>query len=174
MLSVASRFVVTLPLQRLRTAERLTRAMVGRRLPVELSLAVVGAAAMRRLNRERRGESAVTDVLSFGPAPALAHVPALATGEVVVCLPVAQSQAKRLGHTWRDELVVLLVHGLLHIAGYDHHRSADTVRMRRLEARILARLGMAGSGLVERAEVRPPPHPIRGGPPSPSRERGWG
>ncbi len=161
MLSVASRLAVTLPLQRLRAAERVTRAAVGWRLPAELSLAVVGAVAMRRLSRERRGVDAVTDVLSFGPTLTPAHVPALATGEVVVCLPVAQSQARRLGHPWREELVVLLVHGLLHVAGYDHHRSADTVRLRRLEASILGRLGMTGRGLVERAEGRPPhPQPL--------------
>ena len=105
---------------------------------------------MRRLNRERRGDSAVTDVLSFGPAPARVQAPALATGEVVICLPVARSQAKRLGHAWSEELVVLLVHGLLHVAGFDHHWSADAVRMRRLEARILQRLGAPTSGLLDR------------------------
>lgn len=150
MLSVASRFAVTLPLDRLRAAERLTRAAVGRRLPVELSLAVVGAATMRRLNRERRGEDAVTDVLSFGPASAPARVPALDSGEVVICLPVARSQAKRLGHAWREELVVLLVHGLLHIAGFDHRRFADAGRMRRLEARLLKRLRAPVAGLLKR------------------------
>lgn len=150
MLSVASRAAATLPLGRLRAAERLTRAAVGRRLPLELSLAVVGTATMRRLNRARRGVDAVTDVLSFGPVPTPVHVPALATGEVAICLPLARRQAKRLGHSWREELVVLLVHGLLHVAGLDHHRFADAVRMRRLEASILKRLGAPTLGLLKR------------------------
>lgn len=187
MLSVACRLAVTLPLGRLRAAEQRTRAAVGGQLPVELSLAVVGAATMRRLSRERRGVDEVTDVLSFGPTREPAHVPALDSGEVVICLPVARRQAQRLGHAWRDELVVLLVHGLLHVAGFDHHRSAEGGRMRRLEASILARLGETGSGLVER-EASHSPSP-RGGPLppgerpligrtrttlSPKRERGWG
>lgn len=120
---------------------------------MELSLALVGTATIRRLNRERRGDSAVTDVLSFGPAPAPARVPALDSGEVVICLPVARRQAKRLGHSWREELVLLLVHGLLHVAGFDHHRSADAVRMRRLEARILKRLRAPTFGLLTRHDA---------------------
>lgn len=86
---------------------------------------------MRALNRTWRGKDAVTDVLSF----ALDQGPF--KGEIVLCYQQAARQAKETGHPVRDELSVLVVHGVLHLWGYDHERPADARRMFPLQEQIL-------------------------------------
>jgi probable rRNA maturation factor len=126
-------------------------ARAGRRAEVK----VVGAAAMRRLNREYRGKDRPTDVLSFS-APAVFRRQGV-LGELVVCLPVLRLQARRLGHAERTELLVLLAHGALHLLGLDHERGAREERaMARAETRLLnlllGRLDVPArcAGLIER------------------------
>ncbi len=105
----------------------------------ELSVALVGAAEMAELNARWRGRERPTDVLSFPaldgePLPA----PGLVLGDVVVCVPVAEAQARRAGHGIERELETLLVHGILHLVGYDHERSrTDARRMFALQRRLL-------------------------------------
>ncbi len=113
---------------------------------------------MRRLNRLYRRKDRTTDVLAFPirqhparSAPrALRPVPRL-LGDVVISLPQAERQAARAGHALDHELTVLVIHGLLHLLGYDHERSArDAARMSRRESLVLRRLGrlprLAGKG----------------------------
>jgi probable rRNA maturation factor len=126
-------------------------ARSGRRAEVK----VVGAAAMRRLNREYRGKDRPTDVLSF-PAPAVFRKQGV-LGELVVCLPVLRAQALRLGHAERTELLVLLAHGALHLLGLDHERGPREERaMARAEARLLrlllgrVRVPARSAGLIAR------------------------
>lgn len=144
-----------LPLVRLRRIERAVRSLVGARLPQEISVAAVGTAAMRSLNRQRAGVNAPTDVLSFGAAKTKPFV-GDDEGEIIICLPVARQQAREYGHPLADELVVLLTHGLLHLAGFDHHQRAAATRMRSLEAQVLRRMGRRAAGLITRAD-RPSP-----------------
>jgi len=93
---------------------------------------------MRRLNREYRGKDRATDVLAFPLAEGGRPVHGL-LGDVVICMPVAWRQARARGHSLARETTVLLVHGLLHLAGFDHERSeAEARRMRRMERRLLA------------------------------------
>ncbi len=105
----------------------------------ELSVALVGEAEMTELNARWRGLERPTDVLSFSaldgePVPA----PGLVLGDVVVCVPVAEAQARRAGHGTEREIETLLVHGILHLVGYDHERSrADARRMFALQRRLL-------------------------------------
>jgi probable rRNA maturation factor len=93
-----------------------------------LSIAYVGDAEMRKLNASWRGKRTTTDVLAFP------H------GEIVICIPQARRQARELGHTLEDEIIFLLVHGILHVFGYDHERPKDARRMFPLQTRILKRL----------------------------------
>jgi len=73
-------------------------------------------------------------------------------GDVVLCVDVADRQAAERGHERRDELRVLLVHGLLHLLGYDHETSdVDAAEMSEAEGRLLGRLGWRGEGLVAAA-----------------------
>ncbi len=115
----------------------------------DLSLLLVGDRAMRRLNRCYRHKDRTTDVLAFPtrkylarPAPRAPRlVPAL-LGDVVISLPQAERQAKRAGHTLEREVAVLIAHGLLHLMGYDHERSArEASRMQRTERAILRAIG---------------------------------
>ena len=107
----------------------------------ELGVAVVGAAESRRLNARYRGRDRATNVLSFpAPAPARAACPT-PLGDLVICAPVlrteARAQAKPLSAHWAH----LVVHGALHLIGYDHERDADARRMERREIAVLRRLG---------------------------------
>lgn len=107
----------------------------------ELSLEFVGDGRMRRLNREYRRRDATTDVLAFSMREA--HPPAARLlGDVVISLPTAARQAAAQGHGLEREVATLLVHGVLHLCGYDHERSArDTERMFRKQRAVLRRLG---------------------------------
>jgi rRNA maturation RNase YbeY len=116
----------------------------------DLSLLLVGDGAMRRLNRRYRRKDRTTDVLAFPfrkhssrPSPRAPHpVPAL-LGDIVISLPQAARQAKRAGHSLERELAVLVTHGVLHLLGYDHERSArEAQRMSRREQAVLRKVGV--------------------------------
>ncbi len=98
----------------------------------EISLALVNEPASRRLNLSYRGLPRATDVLSF----VYAHENFL-DGEIVICSPVAVRQARAFGHSTRQEILRLLVHGLLHLAGYDHEKKSDAEVMEALELKLL-------------------------------------
>jgi probable rRNA maturation factor len=105
----------------------------------------VGAATMMRLNSGYRKKSYATDVLSFGaPDPFRASG---FLGELVVCAPVLERQAREQNHASERELDVLLAHGLLHLLGLDHERSrAQALKMARFEDRLLS----GSKGLIDR------------------------
>lgn len=106
----------------------------------ELSVEVVGDGRIRRLNREYRRKDRPTDVLAFP----LRHVPRLPSrllGDVVISLPTATHQAASLGHPLDEELIRLMIHGVLHLVGYDHERGTkEARRMHRKEDMILQSL----------------------------------
>jgi probable rRNA maturation factor len=93
----------------------------------ELSLLLVGADHMRRLNQRFAGNDYATDVLAF---PMMDDDNGfLLLGDVVVCPSVAQQNAGQAGRSLRDELDALVVHGTLHLLGYDHQRAEEKTRM---------------------------------------------
>jgi probable rRNA maturation factor len=100
----------------------------------QVTIVLVGERAMRALNGRWRGKDRPTDVLSFsqreGEGGAL-HPELL--GDVVICVPVARRQAREAGHCLAAELDLLAVHGLLHLAGYEHE--ADPVAARAMHRR---------------------------------------
>jgi probable rRNA maturation factor len=104
-------------------------------------------ATLRDLNRRFRGKDQATDVLSFpstNPAPG----PEKTAGDVALSAETARKQAAEQGHTLGIELRVLMLHGLLHLAGYDHE--TDAGKMQRRERQLRAKLGLP-LGLIERA-----------------------
>ena len=107
-----------------------------------LSITFVGSARMRTLNREHLGHDFPTDVLSFGMPSAIGHRPS-AIGDIYVCPAVAARHAMRFGSTPKAEVRRLVIHGILHVLGYDHpggaHRTASA--MWQIQERHLARLG---------------------------------
>ncbi len=105
----------------------------------ELSLALVRDRRMAQLHREFCGVAGTTDVLTFdlrdprrGPTEA----------EIVLCVDEAARQAQHLGHSLRAELLLYVVHGLLHLAGHDDHEPRAAAAMHRAEDRLLTRLGV--------------------------------
>ncbi|HWP23381.1 MAG TPA: rRNA maturation RNase YbeY [Candidatus Binatia bacterium] len=113
----------------------------------ELSLAFIGDREMRRLNARYRGRDYATDVLSF---PADENLPpgTRLLGDVVISVDKAASQAREKGRGLDQELVTLVIHGIVHLLGYDHERSAkEAKRMKRLENKIYRRL--CDRGLIQ-------------------------
>lgn len=90
----------------------------------ELSILFVGDKKMTRLNTDYRGIPRSTDVLSFEAAiPASISNTNNVLGDIVICVPMVESQAKAYGFGFYEEIHRLLIHGILHLLGYDHERS---------------------------------------------------
>jgi len=114
---------------------------------MELSLSVVGDSEIRALNSQWRGKDYATDVLSFPQDDDLL------LGDLVISLETASSQAFERSHTLRDELRILMVHGLLHLFGYDHEIGDDASKeMSEAEKRLMSKLGWSGGGLISVVE----------------------
>ena len=94
---------------------------------------------LKSLNRDFRGKNKATNVLSF---PAAANAQGY-RGDVALALGVTRREAKAEGKAFADHAAHLVVHGVLHLAGYDHQRPRDAKVMERLEVAILERLGIA-------------------------------
>jgi probable rRNA maturation factor len=101
---------------------------------------------MRVLNRSFRGVNRTTDVLSF-PQTDMGHQPSASVsqhfilGDIVINLHKTKRQAQEYGHSFYDELNRLLIHGLLHLIGYDHEKTGnDAQKMKRKERELLERL----------------------------------
>ena len=121
------------------------RAGAAAGLAGRVDVLITTSARMRRLNRQFLGKDRPTDVLSF-PAPAAAGKSW--AGDIAISAEVARANARRLGHTLAGELKVLILHGMLHLAGYDHE--TDGGRMSRRERALGRALGLPAS-LIERA-----------------------
>lgn len=119
---------------------------------VEISVVFADNEGIRALNRDYRGVDAPTDVLSF-PQLTRAEIEAADTGgeillgDVVISVEKARAQAREQGHTLKQEVSLLLTHGLLHLVGYDHGSAAEEEQMRRAEREVLA-----GAAYLDRAQ----------------------
>lgn len=116
-------------------------AALGRRAAgKEIAVEVVSARQSRRLNQQFRGKDSPTNVLSF-PATAPPGVSPQPLGDLVICPVVLRREAREQGKTERAHWAHLIVHGTLHLAGYDHEHRQDAQRMERREVAVLRRLG---------------------------------
>lgn len=134
-----------------RLKKRLGRAGFPKKL--EISVTLVTDAKMKALNTRYRGKTKTTDILSF-PAPIplqkLGHL-----GELVISKGALKRQAAEWGHPLKSELRVLLVHGVIHLLGFDHEESSREYREQLKAERILFKLlGWKLSGLMKRASDR--------------------
>ena len=127
---------------------RLAQAMLSQvgESAAELGLTFIGDRRMRRLNHRFRNKGRTTDVLAFAAREArLPHgvdLSARLLGDVVISVPAAMRQARKGRHSLDQELVALMIHGILHLCGYDHERSeSEARRMKRRERILLKRLG---------------------------------
>jgi probable rRNA maturation factor len=108
----------------------------------ELNLVLVGDAEIKRLNKTFLSHTGVTDVLAFShPRPVFPHgreTPPF--GDIYICLPQARRQAAKLGHSLETELLILTVHGTLHLAGMDDSSPSRRRAMNEKTVRILKKL----------------------------------
>ena len=119
----------------------------GVALPYEMSLVFTDSETVQQLNRDYRGVDEPTDVLAFYMLPqkeadssfALPPDGVLHLGEVIISYPQAVEQAKEQGHSVEQELALLIIHGILHLLGYDHEQPEEEKRMRGREVELLTK-----------------------------------
>jgi probable rRNA maturation factor len=104
----------------------------------EVAILLTGDAGMQALNLKWRGKDAPANVLSFPGGGEQGHL-----GDVVLAYETVEGEAKQQNITIADHAAHLVVHGMLHLLGYDHEHEDDAVKMERLEIEILATLGIA-------------------------------
>jgi probable rRNA maturation factor len=105
-----------------------------------ICIRVVGSAESRRLNRSFRGKDAPTNVLSF-PASTLERSSDGALGDLAICAPVVAREAREQGKPLAAHWAHMVVHGVLHLVGYDHQHDLEARRMERVEVEILRAFG---------------------------------
>lgn len=141
-----------------RTLARFLReAQIAVKLRGQVSVLLTTDKEIKRLNRQFRGKNKATDVLSF---PALTHISKIGrhaateiAGDLAISVDTARKQAAAMAHSVSIEIKVLMLHGLLHLAGYDHE--TDDGEMARREERLRAKLRLP-HGLIERAALSHP------------------
>ena len=117
--------------------------------PAEISLVIVGEKRIRTLNKKYRGIDKITDVLSFGNG-AIDRIVKSKTaefinppdnivrlGEIFICYSQAAKQAKQKNHSVKRETTILLIHGILHLLGYEHKGDYESSEMKILEMKVL-------------------------------------
>lgn len=120
------------------------RARRAARLDGRVAILVTDNREMQRLNRQFRKKDKPTDVISFpSESDGIA-------GDIAISADIARANGRELGHGTMTELKILILHGMLHLAGYDHER--DSGEMARKEKKLRADLGLR-EGLIERAEA---------------------
>lgn len=136
-------------------ARFLARACTAAKLQGKVNVLVTSSPELRSLNRRFRGNDEPTDVLSFPPMWRNDFA-----GDIAISADIAVQNAQSLGHPAVQEIKILMVHGVLHLAGYDHDR--DNGEMARKEEKLRRTLGLPGSlitrsgaGISKEAPRRP-------------------
>jgi probable rRNA maturation factor len=142
------------------TLERFVlRARRATHLTGAVNVLVTNRRELRSLNRQFRGKDKPTDVLSFPPPPSAKRRSAKKIpGELAISADIARENAERLGHSLAEEIKILVLHGILHLAGFDHEQ--DDGEMACKESQLRRQLNLAG-GLIERTRALPAQPSIR-------------
>jgi probable rRNA maturation factor len=117
-----------------------------------VNVLVTNSSELRSLNRRFRKKDKPTDVLSFPSQRAARGEGTHDAGDVAISFDIARENARKLGHSVSDEVKILVLHGILHLAGFDHER--DDGEMARQEDRLRRQLKL-NSGLIERVAAHP-------------------
>jgi len=146
-LQIAPAFVQRVARASLKRAVQAAFESTGGEAGGELTLVITDDAQVKELNRIYRGVDASTDVLAFSSTnEAGTFVPsaeaACYLGDIVISYPRAFEQAAAYGHPVEEELLLLVVHGVLHLLGYDHERDSDREEMWRMQSAALVSLGI--------------------------------
>jgi probable rRNA maturation factor len=130
----------------LRRAAELTLQLAHRNDHPDLTIVVVNDELIRKLNLKYRQVNAPTDVLSFPSGEIDPDSSGVYLGDVIISLPRAEEQSFNQGHAVADELQLLVVHGTLHLLGYDHTKAIDRKQMQGIQDKIMGQLGINISG----------------------------
>ena len=144
--------VETASLPDARLLKRWARAALGAaaRRPTIIGLRIVGRRESATLNRRYRHQVGATNVLSFPPGPVQAPLSARFLGDIVICAPVVKAEAASQGKAERAHWAHMLVHGILHLRGYDHVTPPQATLMEALETRVLRGLGFPNPYATDR------------------------
>lgn len=144
-LQIDPSFVDKVDPDRIKQAVQLTLQQIDRQTPSTVTVVITGSEAIRQLNRRYRGVDAPTDVLSFENKPD----PDFPTfdeedhlGDIIIAYPVASAQAAAAGHQAQAEVVLLAIHGTLHLSGFDHDTPTHKEQMWTIQQQVLAELGL--------------------------------
>jgi probable rRNA maturation factor len=110
----------------------------------DLTIVLTDDAQLHELNREYLDVDAPTDVLSFPASETDPETARRYLGDILISVPRAEAQAQTAGHALEAEAQLLVVHGTLHLLGYDHAEADDKARMWKAQAEVLERLGVSG------------------------------
>lgn len=121
----------------------------------ETVIFITASAELRKLNRRYRHKDEATDVLTFETTTARGK----SIGELAISAEIAAANAEVLGHSTETELRILILHGLLHLAGYDHEIDNGEMRAKEAELRLQLKLPV---GLIERAHAAAPKRKVNG------------
>ncbi len=126
----------------------MTRARRAAKLPGRIDVLVASSGTLRSLNQKFRGKNKATDVLSFPADSQFDNVKLV--GEIAISADIAAQNAISLGHSVAEEIKILTLHGILHLAGFDHERDNGEMARKELRLRRVLRLP---AGLIERADA---------------------
>lgn len=124
--------------------EKIAQSLTDR----EIELIITDNDTIAALNQEFRSKGTPTDVLSFPMENATANMP---LGSIVISADFVQERSKELGHSEKDELLLLFIHGLLHLLGYDHEN--DNGEMRKKEKELIIKYDLPSSLIVRTEEL---------------------
>ncbi len=134
------------------------RARRALHLRHSVNVLVTNSHELRSLNRQFSGKNKTTDVLSFPSSQLELRQSKQIAGELAISADFARESASRLGHSTAEEIKILVLHGILHLAGFDHER--DNGEMAHEETRLRQRLKL-DVGLIERTQSRASQHLVR-------------
>jgi len=133
-----------------RLIERTAQAtLTHRSADGDLTVVLTDDARLQTLNRDYLGIDAPTDVLSFPASETDPETGARYLGDILISIPRAEAQAKSGSHPLEAEVQLLVVHGVLHLLGYDHAEAEEKTKMWKAQAEVLERLGLSGIEIQE-------------------------
>ena len=109
----------------------------------DITIVLTDDSQLHELNRDYLGVDAPTDVLSFPASETDPETGAVYLGDILISIPRAAEQARAAGHPVEAEVQLLVVHGILHLLGYDHAEADEKARMWETQAEVMSRLGLS-------------------------------
>lgn len=122
--------------------QALAQAEISVHGPLEVSILLTNDAAQQEINKRWRGKDSATNVLSFPQFEPFSPLSGL-LGDISLAYETVNTEAKKLDKSLEDHFIHLVIHGTLHLIGYDHETDADALVMEMLETEILSNMGVA-------------------------------